>query len=517
MRKICLSFFVLLFCTCILKGQQTNKLPRNTPEAEGVSSVAIISFLDALEKSNNEPHSIMLLRHGKVIAEGWWKPYSPEQLHNVYSVSKSFTATAVGFAEAEKLLHLDDKVISYFPNDLPDTVSDNLHQLRIRDLLTMCAGMESVPPVSDDKSDSWVKIFFAHPILHKPGTRFLYNPMATYMLSAIVQKVTGTTTYDYLNRKLFSVIGIRDADFTISPEGITCGGWGLRLKTEDMARFGQFYLQKGSWSGKQLLSAEWVQQATSAHIIQHPDLSGATKDTNDWEQGYGYQLWRGLHNTWRADGSWGQYILIMPDQDAVLVITEEALNLQKTLNLVWQYLLPAFKEQALPQNDPAAHMLRKRLTTLKMPAPRDSSFFSGKMKPAHRVYSISDNDIKISKITLQLNGKRCDLTVTKDSINFDFRFASGRWMTGASKVRGMGHPAYFYTKLKEEAPSKVAGTFYWVTPDSLKLILQYTQSQFKEFINRETITLTFEGDKVSMNIDDNRGWKVKCSGNQFSY
>jgi len=416
---------------------------RSAPESEGISSTAIIRFLDTLEKSRNELHGIMLLRHGKVIAEGCWKPYSAEQLHNMYSVSKSFTATAVGLAEAEGLLRLDDKVISYFPQDLPDTISTHLKDLCIRDLLTMSAGMDNVPAVDDNKTDSWVKIFLAYPIVHKPGTLFLYNPMATYMLSAIVQRVTGMTTYEYLNRKLFSLIGIRHADWTSSPQGVTAGGWGLRLKVEDMARFGQLYLQNGIWSGKQILPQRWVQTATSTWIVQHPALNSASADSSDWEQGYGFQFWRGLHHSYRADGAWGQFIVVMPEQDAVLVVTEEASDPQQTLSLVWKFLLPAMKSQRLRENASGDFRLKQRLATLKLPAPGNPSF-SGKLPSLDRTWSIGTNDAKISRVSLKLDGKYCHLSVRKDSVDFDFLFSPDSWSQGTTKVRGIGHPAWFY-------------------------------------------------------------------------
>lgn len=516
MIKTYICSLILWCCAASLKGQNAGQLPRSTPETEGVSSTAIISFLDAFEKSGNEPHSIMLLRHGKVIAEGWWKPYGPWQLHNMYSVSKSFTATAVGFAEADGLLGLDDKVISYFPSDLPDTLSDNLKALRIRDLLTMSVGMDSQPAVDDNKSDSWVKIFLAHPVIYKPGSRFLYNPMATYMLSAIVQQVTGVTTYEYLRKKLFPFLNIADVDWTTSPQKITSGGWGLRLRTEDMARFGQFYLQKGCWENRQLLPAAWMQQATSVQIIQHPDLQPASRDSSDWEQGYGYQFWKGLHNSYRADGAWGQFILIMPDQDAVLVITEEASDPQHTLNLVWKYLLPGMKMQKLSENHYAGKRLKRRLASLTLPLP-EQPLFSQKAAVIRHAYSIQDNDIKISNIAVNVDRKgHCLLSVRKDGIDFDFRFAAGSWLCGVTKVRGIGHPAWFYTKLKEAPASNIAGTYYWEDERTLKLVLQYTQSLFNEFINKETITLHFKGKNVIMELDDNRGWKVKCTGSNIN-
>ena len=250
----------------------TNTLTRSTPEAEGVSSRGIIDFLDAAAGSRHEFHSLMILRHGKVIAEGWWNPYNSELKHTLYSTSKSFTATAVGFAVSEKRLTVNDKVISFFPDALPDTVSSLLSEMKVRDLLSMSAGQEPDPTFKVVTSDSnWVKGFLSIPVVHEPGTKFLYNTLATYMLSAIVQKVTGEKIVDYLKPRLFEPLAIQGMDWEVDPLGINTGGWGLRLKTEDMAKFGQLFLQKGKWNGKQLLPEAWIKEATTKKIDQNPD------------------------------------------------------------------------------------------------------------------------------------------------------------------------------------------------------------------------------------------------------
>src|SRR6478609_4466769 len=260
---------LLLLLTVQLFAQQVS-LPRSTPEAEGVSSEGIIQFLDAAAKSKHEFHSIMIIRHGKVITEGWWNPYRPDLKHTMYSVSKSFTATAVGFAVTEKKLSLEDKVISFFPEETPTQLSPYLAALKVKHLLTMTAGQAPDPTGPVAVSQNWVKTFLNTPILDEPGSKFLYNSVATYMLSAIVQKVTGQKVIDYLQPRLFQPLGITGIDWETDPKGNNTGGWGLRLKTEDMAKFGQLFLQKGMWNGKQILPASWVEQASTKKIDQDP-------------------------------------------------------------------------------------------------------------------------------------------------------------------------------------------------------------------------------------------------------
>lgn len=172
-------------------GQKNLSLPRSTPEAEGVSSDGISNFIEAVNKSKHELHSFMIIRHGKVVAEAWWNPYRADLKHTMYSTSKSFTATAIGFAVAEGKLTVNDKVISFFPNDLPDKISPYLEELKVKDLLSMSVGHEK-ENFTLITTDDWVKGFLATPIKYQPGTKFLYNSPATYMLSAIIQKITGS-------------------------------------------------------------------------------------------------------------------------------------------------------------------------------------------------------------------------------------------------------------------------------------------------------------------------------------
>ena len=331
-------------------------LLRSTPEAQGISSKAVLGFVEAVEQNIHEMHSFMLVRHGAVVAEGWWSPYAPDLPHMLFSLSKSFTSTAVGLAVSEGRLTVEDTVLSFFPEDAPAEVSPNLAAMRVRHLLSMSTG-HAVEPMMGLRSEvkQWTKKFLAHPVEYEPGTHFVYNSLATYMLSAIVQKLTGQTLVDYLRPRLFEPLGISGAYWETSPEGINTGGWGLNIKTEDIARFGQLYLQKGLWNGKRLLPEAWVDEATSKHI------SNGDEPNNDWNQGYGYQFWRCRHNAYRGDGAFGQYCLVMPDQDAVLAITSGVDDMQAVLNLVWEHLLPAMQPAALPEDFAAQAALSSKM------------------------------------------------------------------------------------------------------------------------------------------------------------
>ena len=331
-------------------------LPRSTPEAQGVSSAAIRAYVEAADQQVDTMHSFILVRHGHIVAEAYWNPESADKPHVLYSLSKSFTSTAVGLAVAEGKLSIDQPVLEFFPDEAPAQPSDHLKAMRVRDLLTMSGGHQTEPKFT--AGEPWVKSFLAHPVEHQPGLHFLYNSPGTYMCSAIVQKVTGQSLLDYLRPRLFEPLGIEGAEWSTSPQGISAGGWGLFLKTEDIAKFGQLYLQHGQWDGKQIVPAAWVAQATSKQVLNGND------PTKDWNQGYGFQFWRCRHNVYRGDGAFGQFCIVMPDQDVVVAITADTKDMQAELNLVWDKLLPAFQAAPQPPNAADNTLLKQALTKL---------------------------------------------------------------------------------------------------------------------------------------------------------
>ncbi len=334
-------------------------LPRSTPEAQGLSSQAVCDFLDAVDKIDTL-HSFMLVRHGHVVAEGWWKPEAPDKPHILWSLSKSFDSTAVGLAVAEGRFTLEDPVLKFFPEDAPSEPSENLRAMKVRDLLTMSCGHDKEPKIENHAPR--VRDFLAHPVPHKPGTHFQYNTYGSYVLSAIVTKVTGQTVLDFLKPRLFEPLGIENARWDASPEGPSLGGYGLYLCTEDIAKFGQLYLQKGAWGGKRLLPESWVLEATRKHVSN--DQGSHSRIGVDWTQGYGFQFWRCTNNAFRGDGRAGQLCVVLPEKDAVLAITADANAFQPQMNAIWEKLLPAFAEAPLPENAPVQARLRERIASL---------------------------------------------------------------------------------------------------------------------------------------------------------
>ena len=352
-----------------------------TPESQGVDSAAILAFLDAAEQKFDAGlshaktdggafHGLVIVRHGKVIAEGSWKPFDTlNETHMLYSHSKTFTSSAIGLLADEGKVDLDERIVEIFSNDVPAQVSENLRELRIRDLLTMNAGKKD--HLLRD-GGNWVRDFLSQDFCRRPGTGFKYDSDATYMLAAIVEKKSGERMMDYLQRKFFDPLDITSAWTTYSPQGIPCGGWGMNMTTRDLAKFGLLYLQHGRWNGRYVLSPHWCQLATARHTWSGWRDVGvkALGEGTDWEQGYGFQLWRCRHGAYRADGADGQYTVVMPEQDMVVSIHAGLGDMQGELNLIWDYLLPAVQDKPLPETA-ATETLSRRLANLALPPRSD--------------------------------------------------------------------------------------------------------------------------------------------------
>lgn len=336
----------------------------SSPEAEGVSSAGLVKWLDACDRELGTLHGFVLLRHGKLIAEGSWAPYDTlNEPHRLYSHSKAFTSTAVGFLADAGKLDLDERVIDILLDKAPAEPCENLRALRVRDLLTMNVGATKSDAERNDPDGDWEKAFLANGFESKPGQVFRYDSGATYLLSAIVERRSGRPLMEFLQERLFGPLGIVTARSTVSPSGTACGGWGMSMTTREIALFGQLYLDKGLWKGRRLLSEEWIALASARQTWSGP-IAVTGQDGSDWHCGYGFKFWRCRHNCYRADGANGQFTIVMPEQDAVLSLHAGAGDTQKELNLVWEHVLPALAKRALPAAPKDAARLRQRCAAL---------------------------------------------------------------------------------------------------------------------------------------------------------
>lgn len=372
------------------------EFPRTTPEAVGIPSASVEWLLDRLEEGWTEPHGLMIMRHGKVCAEGWWAPYASGIRHGLQSHTKTYAATAVGIAYTEGLLKLTDRIVDIFADEIPENPSENLKKLTVRDVLCMGCGMDTMPRPSKD----WIREFLATPVNHVPGTTFMYNSTGSTFLGAIVRKLTGLGLHDYLKPRLFDKIGI-DAEnlrWITMPDGMEVGGGGLFATTEDNLRLMKLYADGGVWEGERILAEDYVKLATSKQNDSATERA-VNPPAEDNFVGYGFQIWmcrpKGVY---RADGAMGQFTIVFPERDMLLAITENASGStggampQKALDTIWKWMdaLPGPETEILPEDPEASAHLARRMQMLALPAPLRSPESPLQEKINGSTYAVTD-------------------------------------------------------------------------------------------------------------------------------
>ena len=407
------------------------ELERVSPGAVGLSAAAINAFLDELESGFTEPHGLMILRHGKVCAEGWWTPYAPGTRHGLQSLSKTYAATAVGIAYTEGLLRLDEKISAIFPAEMPAEVSENLSKMTVRDVLCMGTGMEEMPWPSAD----WIRDFLATPVLHEPGSAFFYNSTGSTLLAAMVCRRSGKTLMQYLKPRLFDKIGI-DAEnlhWTTMPDGIEVGGGGLFATTEDNLRLMMLYQNGGTWSGERILSEEYVRLATSKQIDTASEAANNPPALDNFV-GYGFQIWMCRHpGCYRADGAFGQYSIVHPKLDLIFSINETAGRAhwaQKSLDCIWRFF-ERLESEPFRADEAADARLAARLQRLALPKPVFQPH--GMRELLSGAYETGSGKLIIGEATGSMMGGTplppevagCTIGFASASCTLDLRFADG--------------------------------------------------------------------------------------------
>lgn len=418
--------------------------PTASPESMGISSDRLLSMMKKLAELEYL-NSIIILRHGKSVLECWLSPYKRETPHQLYSLSKSFTSCAIGIAQAEGRLNISDKLVSFFP-EYTDCITDKrMFDVTLEDLLTMRSGhLESATKYMFGEQD-WIKAFLASPLDTDPGTCFTYNSGATYMLSAVIRKVTNENVREYLLPRLFEPLKIVPGIWESCPCGINFGGWGLYLTTDDIAKFSQLLLQHGRWNGQQLIPADYLAEAT----IKHADNS--KNILSDWKQGYGYQFWISQHG-YRGDGASGQYVIVIEEKDLCIAVTSCLSDMQRVLTIFWEELIPHLKDEALAENQASFEQLQQYLADLKIP-PRQSTIDG---KPINESFSFKENAAGISQCEIAFGEKNCTLTFTTSR--------------GKEQLRaGFGHFEYSIFQLTDTMAHPVAASACWVNEHKLEI------------------------------------------------
>jgi CubicO group peptidase (beta-lactamase class C family) len=411
------------------------------------------------------------MRHGHIIAEGWWEPFHRQDVHLLHSLSKSFTSSAIGLAVDEGRLDLDDRIVGFFPDDLPSNVSPNLAAMRIWDLLTMSTGhdVDTTPAIRTCGDGNWAKAFLAAAVPFQPGTHFLYNSGATYMLSAILQKVTGMTTLEYLRPRLLNPLGIEKVTWETCPKGYSVGGWGMSITTESIARFGQMLLQKGRWQGKQILPESWVNLATSKQV------ENGTDPNNDWNQGYGFQFWRCRHNAFRGDGAFGQFCIVMPEQDMVVAMTG-ANGMGPVLEAVWNYLLPAVSDGPVPEDEATYQQLRSHLVSLRIDGVVGEASTPLANKVSGRHYR---GDGTFQSAWFDFGNDDCVVTLENREGTHQIHIGESEWIPGSTDLDGK--------------PRRVAAKGAWTGPNQFTAVIKNLEAA-----QATTMSVVFQDDRADL-------------------
>jgi CubicO group peptidase (beta-lactamase class C family) len=410
----------------------------------------VLAFLDAADSAALDLHSLMLIRHGHVVAEGWWAPYRADRIHLLYSLSKSFTSTAIGMAEAEGLLSVDDPVVSFFPDKAPAGASSCATDMKVRHLLAMASGhaQDTWQALANGGPDI-VRTFLAIPPDQEPGSLFCYNQGCTYTLSAIITRLTGQRLVEYLRPRLFDPLGIEQAYWLQTKEGIDQGYSGLHVVTESIAKLGQLYLQEGQWEGKQLVPQSYVAQARSKQVDNWDRAA-----TPDWQQGYGFQFWLCRHDAYRGDGAFGQFCVVVPGLDAVIACTAQVHNMQAEINLFWEFLLPALSGQA-PVDHAAEQPLVDRLQHLSTTVIDAQADPLGREVTFTRTGDLVPYTDRLSEIRVRPADGGTRLTVVMDGADHSFDLRPGGWAEG--ELPGLHSPL-----------ASVAVTGGWTTAEEFR-------------------------------------------------
>ncbi len=453
-------------------------LPRSTPEEQGVSSRAIIDLAQAAAVDPDQSwHGFVIIRHGHIVAEGYYAPFKEGQKHLLHSLTKSFTSTAVGLAVSEGLLDIDTPLIDFFPDETPENPGEHLRAMRLRQLLTMDTGHLEEPQGKNDPTGdkSTFRQFLDEPVELRPGTHFLYNSFGTYMLCAVLQRVTGQGMLDYLTPRVLEPLGISGARILKSRDGVDRGAGGLYLSTMDIARFGQMLLQHGEWNGQQLVPAAWLAEATRKQV------SNGSDPENDWEVGYGFQFWMNSVGGYRADGAFGQVCLVLPEYDLVVAANANLRDMGQGFHWVWDNLLPGLSNEPLPADPEALERLHETLASLQVPLPEGASHSAIEAGVSGKTYRLEPNFTRFDTVSFSFDGDAGIMRVAGPWGEARTPFGLGKWVAGDLAP----HPS------AAGIPIDLAAA--WSSPDTLDLWI---------FVEGETrmvnLVFRFSGDNVEM-------------------
>lgn len=472
-------------------------LPRASLSSRGVDPRGLSAFLNAVETDGIELHSLMLYRGGAVVAEAFWKPYAADIPHMMHSATKSWVAVAVGLLIDDGKLALDDRIVTFFPDHLPETVSDNLAAMTVRDLLTMQSGHRTGLSGGEWRgmTESWTRAFFREPVEDVPGHSFIYSSGCSYILSAIVTKCTGRLANELITERIGRPLGMGPLRWDVSPEGISTGGNGLSCTTEDFLKLGVLHLQKGRWAGQQILSETWVRESTRGQVAEvwmgsfdgrryaARDPSGPRPEER--REGYGYHWWMSPHGAFHASGLFGQQCIVMPEQDAVLAYTAALAKRDPRLTShVWTHIFPAL---GAGQADPVAEVaLVGRLERLRLPDPEGAVQSPLAASVCGRSYAMAPNSDGVERIGFVFGATEGRFTLQDHRGTHEVTFGLGHGVEGETTVTG-----HYLHHEYEPGRMRVVASGVWTDPRTFRMTWRFVETAFAD-----TVICRFDGDTV---------------------
>ena len=472
------------------------ELPRCAPEEVGIPSEVISRLVDALDSfPGSEMHGLMVMRHGKVCAEGWWQPFAPGQAHICWSQSKTYTATGIGVLITQGKLSLDTKLVDVFPELVPSDAGENLGKIQIRHLLTMSAGMSQMGP----EGYGWLPNFMKMKVDSEPGAVFMYNSMGTNTLGAIIKRVSGMDTAEFFRTELFEKLGmdLEQCFWTRIPDGHIWAAGGLFSTTENNLRLMQLYLQNGLWEGERILSEEYVKLATSAQIDNSVGYTpeGDIIPQLESKQGYGYQIWMCSYpGSYRSDGAQGQYGIVFPNEDLIVVVNETLEgDSDAFFQIIYEVLLKNMHDGALPENKVENEKLKRKLSRLSIqapvyrPSPPEAREIGGKVYSvyegaftfltAFEPREFRNTGIRVSdgvdNFAFNFGGNRCEMTYTECGERRKIRIA----MDGTRSMEIM--------KVENHTPSKVLFSGVWAEEKVFEVKARWVESTVEKTVRFE--------------------------------
>ena len=498
---------------------QRKEFERVAPTDVGIDSRDIQWLLDQLEMGFTEPHGLMIMRHGKICAEGWWNPYGPGVRHGLQSHTKTYAATAIGIAYTEGLLKLNEKIVDIFPDEIPQDPSDNLKAMTVHDVLCMGCGMDEMPR----PTQTWIRDFLATPVCHKPGITYMYNSTGSSLLGAIIKKKTGMGLHAYLKPRLYDKIGILSDNhrWLYMPDGLEIGGGGLFATLEDNLRLMKLYADGGVWDGEQILAPEYVKAAVS---LQNESASEARVNppAKDNFVGYGYQIWmcrpKGVY---RADGAMGQFTIVVPDKDMIIAITENAQGAhwaQATLDTIWAFLerIQDHPADKIYEEDQKIEdeKLKQRMKRLALPNPVYAPYSPLVSQITGHSYRVEDGLFDLTGVSYgqMMTGSPAVSGTSEFSMTFEDDCCILSWKdNGGGRLEIAMDGTRRYNRLSQGTVTQVLASGAWIRDDQLEVVTRWVETCSEQ---KRIFTFTENALEItteeSMLFGMNTGKNVKC-------